>query len=391
MRQSTDNFLALSLLFLFAANFIYSIIYFYGVFPNGYVWGELFIKYTDGLVRRGLTGYILYHAASFFDVHILWTLFISVTYTIFFIKSYLFIRETVSHFFTIILFFSPALLAFLVKDPALYGRKDILFLTLLAIIMAKASAVISSPERQERTWLTIILCYLAAFLIHEITLFFSLLPALLVLRANERHKLPAMATIGTIFLLSVLFAIHFQGTAVMREAMFHDWQALIPDFTTQGGMRFIGKDLSSHATPFPWLQTYSLRLSYIMAWLLALLPLGLLVYVYRFHAVCMDVLGRGMTWFAYGCAVFPAVVLTFMINDFGRTISYSCLMFMFFALHILRIYRDRHGDLPVRPCFSKLHFANTPVLIGSLYYLLCWKLYHYVPLSMEPRIISVSF
>ena len=83
-----------------------------------------------------------------------------------------------------------------------------------------------------------------------------------------------MATIGTIFLLSVLFAIHFQGTAVMREAMFHDWQALIPDFTTQGGMRFIGKDLSSHATPFPWLQTYSLRLSYIMAWLLALLPLG---------------------------------------------------------------------------------------------------------------------
>lgn len=234
MRQSTDNFLALSLLFLFAANFIYSIIYFYGAFPNGYVWGELFIKYTDGLVRRGLTGYILYHAASFFDVHILWTLFISVTYTIFFIKSYLFIRETVSHFFTIILFFSPALLAFLVKDPALYGRKDILFLTLLAIIMAKASAVISSPERQERTWLTIILCYLAAFLIHEITLFFSLLPALLVLRANERHKLPAMATIGTIFLLSVLFAIHFQGTAVMREAMFHDWQALIPDFTTQG-------------------------------------------------------------------------------------------------------------------------------------------------------------
>ena len=177
----------------------------------------------------------------------------------------------------------------------------------------------------------------------------------------------------------------------MREAMFHDWQALIPDFTTQGGMRFIGKDLSSHATPFPWLQTYSLRLSYIMAWLLALLPLGLLVYVYRFHAVCMDVLGRGMTWFAYGCAVFPTVVLTFMINDFGRTISYSCLMFMFFALHILRIYRDRHGDLPVRPCFSKLHFANTPVLIGSLYYLLCWKLYHYVPLSMEPRIISVSF
>lgn len=30
-------------------------------------------------------------------------------------------------------------------------------------------------------------------------------------------------------------------------------------------MRFIGKDLSSHATPFPWLRNYSLRLSYIAA------------------------------------------------------------------------------------------------------------------------------
>lgn len=115
------------------------------------------------------------------------------------------------------------------------------------------------------------------------------------------------------------------------------------------------------------------------------------MYVYRFHTVCTDVLGRSMTWLAYGCAIFPAVILTFMINDFGRTISYSCLMFLFFALHILRIYRDCHGDLPVRPCFTQLHFANAPVLIGSLYYLLCWKLYHYVPLSMEPRIISLSF
>lgn len=391
MRQSTDNFLALSLFLLFFANFIYSVVYFYNYFPNGYVWGEVFIKYTDGFVRRGLTGYLLYHVANFLNVHIVWTAFISLVYILFFIKSYSFIRESVSYFFTIVLFFSPALLAFLVRDPDLYGRKDILFLVLLTIIMAKAGAIIISPEKQGKAWLTIALCYLAAFLIHEITLFFSLLPALLVLRANGRHKLHTAVAIGAVFLLSALFAIHFQGTAAMREAMFHDWQALIPDFTTQGGMRFIGKDLSSHATPFPWLQNYSLRFSYIVAWLLALLPLGLLMYVYRFHTVCTDVLGRSMTWLAYGCALFPAVILTFMINDFGRTISYSCLMFLFFALHILRIYRDRHGDLPVRPCFTQLHFANTPVLIGSLYYLLCWKLYHYVPLSMEPRIISLSF
>lgn len=251
MRQSTDNFLALSLFVLFFANFIYSVIYFYNDFPNGYVWGELFIKYTDGFVRRGLTGYLLYHAANFLNVHIVWTVFISLVYILFFVKIYSFIRENVSYFFTIVLFFSPALLAFLVKDPDLFGRKDILFLALLAIIMAKASAIIISPGKQGKAWLTIALCYLVAFLIHEITLFFALLPALLVLHANKKHTPATVAAIGAVFLLSVLFAVHFQGTAAMREAMFHDWQALIPDFTTQGGMRFIGKDISSHATPFP--------------------------------------------------------------------------------------------------------------------------------------------
>lgn len=299
MRQSADNVLALSLFFLFFADFVHSAICFYNAFPNGYVWGELFIKYTDGPVRRGLTGYLLYKSAAFLNIHVFWTLFVSTVYMLFFIRAYTFIRSSVSYFFTIILFFSPALLAFLVKDPDLYGRKDILFLGLLTIIMAKAGAIIIAPEKQGKAWLTIALCYLVAFLVHEITLFFSLLPALL--------------------------------------------------------------------------------------------PLGLLLYVYRFHRVCSAVLGRSMTWLAYGCALFPAVALTFTINDFGRTISYSCLMFLFFVLHILRIYRDANGDLPVRPCFTKLHFANTPVLIGSLYYLLCWKLYHYVPLSMEPRIISLSF
>ncbi len=40
---------------------------------------------------------------------------------------------------------------------------------------------------------------------------------------------------------------------------------------------------------------------------------------------------------------------------------------------------------------SQSCILRTHVLIGSLYYLLCRKLHRHVPLSMEPRIISVSF
>ena len=199
MRQSADNVLALSLFFLFFADFVHSAICFYNAFPNGYVWGELFIKYTDGPVRRGLTGYLLYKSAAFLNIHVFWTLFVSTVYMLFFIRAYTFIRSSVSYFFTIILFFSPALLAFLVKDPDLYGRKDILFLGLLTIIIAKAGAIIIAPEKQGKAWLTIALCYLVAFLVHEITLFFSLLPALLVLRAGGRTGCPCLPPSAAFF------------------------------------------------------------------------------------------------------------------------------------------------------------------------------------------------
>ena len=382
-------FITMSILFLM--NFIYAILYFAGSFPNGYVWGELFIKYTDGLVRRGLIGSILFFFADFFNICLLWTVFITIVYCVFFIKVYYLFRTTVTYFFTIVLFFSPALIAFFVKDQNLYGRKDIIVISLLFISMSVCAKILMEMKSTKMRWVTVALCYITAFLVHEITLFFSLLPAILVIAAAGCRKYLAASLIIAVFCLSALFAVHFQGTDAMRDLMFQDWKSVLENFTTQGGMRFIGKQVGKHeAVPLVWLQNHSLLVSYIEAWLLALLPVALLMYVYRFHMVCTSVIGRLLTWVSYLCALFPVVALTAMINDFGRIISYSILFFLFFMLFIMNAYREKYGSLPVRSCIEKLDFSYLPVLVASLYYLLCWKLYHYVPLHMDPKIISIS-
>lgn len=337
--SDSEKLILKTLFIIFFIQFCVTTINFYFSFPNNYVWGEIFIKYTDGLVRRGLIGTLLYSLANVIDVQLFWTFFISIIYIIFFISVYKYLINTVSSFFTALLFFSPGLFSFHIKDQGLYGRKDILVLVLLGLTIILAGKIIRTQMPSWRNYLFIFICYCTAFLIHEITIFFSLLPAILVMRASKKKYL-CIALIILIFTASVTFAVLCQGSTSMRNAMFHDWQTAISSFTESGGMKFIGESITTHEErPIPWLKVYSLRVSYVAAWLLTLAPVLLLFYTYRCHTICISVMGRLLTYISYFCALFPAVTLTFLINDFGRIISYSCTIFLFFIIMILKIHR----------------------------------------------------
>ena len=386
--SDSEKLILKTLFIIFFIQFCITTINFYFSFPNNYVWGEIFIKYTDGIVRRGLIGTLLYSLANFIDIQFFWTFFIAIIYIIFFISAYKYLIDTVSPFFTALLFFSPGLFAFHIKDQGLYGRKDILVLVLLGLAIILAGKMIRTQMPSWRNYLIIFICYCTSFLIHEITIFFSLLPAILVIRASKKKGL-CIALITFIFIVSVAFAVLFQGSASMRNAMFHDWQNTISSFTEPGGMKFIGDSITAHeGRPLPWLKIYSLRVSYVAAWLLTLAPVLLLFYTYRCHTICISVIGRLLTYISYLCALFPAVTLTFLINDFGRIISYSCTIFLFFIIIILKIHRLSRERKRI---IQKLNFDNIPVFIIFLYYITSWKLVHYVALGSKASIISYTF
>lgn len=390
-RINIHTFIFLTAAIIFFINFLYAVSYLAGGYPNSYVWGEIFIKYTDGFIRRGLIGAVLFQLSGIINPCLLWTTFITFIYAYFFLKVYALFKDNINYFFTIILFFSPGLIAFSVKDKYLFGRKDILILLLIFLIMSQCAKIIKSQQASPCAWIKIAVCYALSFLAHEITLFFSLLPALLVVAASGRKKVLAAALIFIAFCTSVFLAVYFQGTEAIRDAMIANWRSVIPNFTTSGGMEYIGTSLAQNMnTSDEWLKSYKFVKSYIYAWLLTLLPILLFMYVYNFHHISIRVIGRFLTWSSYLCALFPVITLTKLINDFGRIISYSSVIFIIYTIFIISIYKSKYGDIKTNNLASILDFQNIYVLIPSVYYLLCWKLHHWVPLT-TPSIISSFF
>lgn len=196
------------------------------------------------------------------------------------------------------------MIAFMVKDKLLFGRKDLLFLLLLFMSMSLCAKIIKSQQISSVIWIKIITCYIISFLIHEITLFFSLLPAILVLAASSRKKL-AVLMLTITFGLSAFLAIPYQGTEAVRNAMLSDWRSVIDGFTESGGMNFIGAPIAQLiAANLEWFNSYTSRMTYLYAWALTLMPL-LLFYMYIiFYNISIRVIGKFMTWCSYLCALF---------------------------------------------------------------------------------------
>ena len=366
---------------MFLSNFIYSMDFFISSYPNSYAWGEIFIKYTDGFIRRGLVGSVLFLFSDIITPCFLWTSCAVILYAFFFIKVYNLFKENITYFFTIIFFFSPGMIAFMVKDKFLFGRKDLLFLLLIFMIMSLCTKIIKSQQISSFIWIKIIACYIISFLIHEITLFFSLLPAILVLAASSRKKL-AVLMLTIMFGLSAFLAVRYQGTEAVRDAMLADWNSIINNFTYYGGMNFIGVPITHLIDAnFAWFNSYKFRMSYTFTWLLTLAPILIFLYVYDFHNTSIRVIGKPLTWCSYLCALFPVITLNIFVCDFGRIISYSSIIFVTYAVLIINIYKSRYGSIKNKKFIDVLTFDNIYTLTFTIYYILGWTLPHYTPVA----------
>lgn len=366
---------------MFLSNFIYSMDFFISSYPNSYTWGEIFIKYTDGFIRRGLIGSVLFLFSDIISPCFLWTLCVVILYAVFFTKVYNLFKENISYFFTIIFFFSPGMIAFMVKDKLLFGRKDLLFLLLIFMSMSLCAKIIKSQQISPVILIKIITCYIISFLIHEITLFFSLLPAILVLAASSRKKL-AVLMLTITFGLSAFLAIHYQGTEAVRNAMLSDWRSVIDGFTESGGMNFIGAPIAQLiAANLEWFNSYTSRMTYLYAWALTLMPLLLFLYVYDFHNISIRVIGKFLTWCSYLCALFPIVALSIFVCDFERIIAYNSIIFSIYAVLIINIYKSRYGSIKNTKFMNILTFDNIYTLTFTIYYILGWSLPHYTPVA----------
>ena len=172
---------------------------------NGFKTGDWLINYSDGFIRRGLFGSLLYWISGF-GVPLLWLVYV-IQITVyglmfsFVIKLY---KITDRSLYWLLILFSPAFLLFPFYDFGGGFRKEILVLTLFAYF--SLSYAQASVSNRKVAW--IIVFFLLAGLSHEATIF--VLPFFLHLlwQCVETRQIEKKHAIGfSVVLITVSFSV----------------------------------------------------------------------------------------------------------------------------------------------------------------------------------------
>lgn len=375
-----------SLYLLLASIRIYQCCFrFFFKFPNDYNWGELFINYQGGFVRRGLTGEFLYYINTYIPVRIFALIFFSIAFFYFLYICYKKISAIFDEITTIFLFITPTLFVFHIRDPEAFMRKDLLIELVLLFMMERCAAFLRdrSTRRSLTTLTALFFClYAVAFLIHEMTLFYLPLPALLLGAAYAREgKMPAwLALMAALVVLSILTAFLSSGLAAAREAICASWQQYYPTFTCQGGVKYIGKDLAANtAKTLKHHQDLVTMFSFFGGFLLSLIPMAFMCAAYPPRNSLRSVLSHPLLRFLFWPAVCVPLTLPLFLTDFGRHISVAFLEYIFFLCAVFSVCPQ-----PAAPWLHRLSDGirdslkiRLSAILWILLYGLCWRMMHF--------------
>lgn len=268
------------------------------IFPENYAWGDLFINYEGGLVRRGLLGTILAPFAGQQHFALVYTIINAVLVIVcyaFFIRALAVIFEK---FWLLVLVGSPGLFAFMPLQN--FIRKDIFIKAayFLLFCLAARAAVKKASVSQTLCLFTII--YVPVFLVHELILFYVFLPLALLFSSSSVDRERRMVLIygAALTISSVLFAVVFSGTIPQRQAIASFWLHFYPQMAEQNSIQainFIGQgllDRNEHQYLLPYLLKPDLRNSIIKAFLLTFGPLTFVLFRYRLLYALKRLFGR---------------------------------------------------------------------------------------------------
>lgn len=363
----------------FAYAFYRNVLRIFYNFPYSYSWGEIFIKYTDAYIRRGLLGEILYHVDAYIPVRYFWTVAATCIAATFYAISYRVLVKLFDTTGTLILFFAPSYFMFLVYDPAVFGRKD--FLILLA--MFAIYYAIYQKLTGKISFLTCLIlsevCYITALLIHEMAFFFIFVPYSLMLfmkkSAFERMCFTLFSAITVA--LSLYLMLCFQGTPEMRDQMFLEWSSRYPLFDKghMGGMEFIGVAAHNWLKDAVGTMTGSISMpSFLLAVLLSILPLGICLDRKTFPVACSIFFGTYFYRFFFIAQALPLIALMFIFTDYGRILSYSCIICLLAYCTIMHAYKWQNSCY--RHPAPALYMRDSLKFPLILLYLYAWRLVH---------------
>ncbi len=213
-------------LLLLTLNSIYYTQFFVYSF-NEWLVADWLINYSGGLVRRGLSGELIFILSNFLNISVLDFLFFFLSFlqVLFFICIfYLLIKKNIN-FWLFLIFASPSFLSFYLFDPSIIARKEILiYLSYFGWLM-----VLRKKSRVDLK-LSIFFSILAIFItmLHEIFLFYSVIFYLVTIilfdkqpfSINPSILVPLSSFITVISLMSV--PTNFNSYEICKKIIDYD-------------------------------------------------------------------------------------------------------------------------------------------------------------------------
>jgi hypothetical protein len=330
--------------------------------------GDWLVSYQVGFVRRGLPGSPILALTTLLGAAperiVLWLQV--ALYTLFFVFLFWGVRRKRLDVWFLAFLFSPAALLFPLYDPAVIGRKDVLFFTVFALYAVWMPA----PERR---WTAVATCALgvATTLSHELFFFFT--PYFFVMRILHdkgavawRRFLPELGLFGgalvALFVVSTLGA-NLQGEAQCADLLRRGFDEQLCDGILRYPATTIHESMLEVAVS---VRGDGYLFGYSVAFALAALPLPLfLARARRGHLVRLLVFGS--------LAAFVLTLPMFVIaRDWGRLLNINVI-----ALGVLIgtfVLEDRRAGGPARN--ARAWWIWFALLLGVVLYLTTWNVRH---------------
>ncbi len=229
---------------------IFQISKFYSFYSEYSAWQyvDWIINYQGGFVRRGLVGESLFqlHRLTNIDLDVLIFLFVSLVY----LSIFFFLIKTVSYVqnsqLNILIFLSPGFFIYPIMNSEIIGRKDILFLFILAFFV-----FFEKKFNNKNLFFLVILSIFFLCLSHSIFLFYT--PYLLFLYFLIKSSRGATYNMWEIIIvlssiISIFFLIYLnQGNELIVSQICESVRNFISnDCEISGQMYWLGNDAKSH-------------------------------------------------------------------------------------------------------------------------------------------------
>jgi len=358
--------------------------HFYLGFPLWHSWGELFINYEGGFVRRGLLGQLLFWADLVMPMPVCYAAFYTVIFGAFLYVVYKKLSAVFDRLVVAFIFLSPVIFLLPLWDNQIFGRKDLFVeIMLLGITLVCVKCLKKENASLCRNTLLICLLFIIGMLIHEMMIFYFPLFAVLLglVYARQKKIVQWLGLVGVLFpVAALLFAVIFVGDVGQREAICQSWKRHYPELTCGGGLSYIGAYSFSISSNY-YTNVITMGSTGLGAFLGGL-PLIFLWKAYRPYGAIRELFSASRV---LSLALIAAVAAPWLIMaiycDYGRAVSIALISYLFFLYAVLAVRPQ-----PPAPWLNRLknrlsvssHWSYAAYLFALLYGL-GWYMRHVVP------------